>query len=79
MRAGREFQEGRGIVYLRLIHVVLWQQPAQHRKAIILELKIKRKKKSSSFGQIGARGGLGVSSADKYQSCEHPCAQGFRF
>ena len=31
-------------VYLRLTHVVVWQKPAQHGKAIILQLKIKIKK-----------------------------------
>jgi len=26
-------------VYLRLIHIVIWQKPTQHCKAIILQLK----------------------------------------
>ena len=40
--AGREAQEGI-CVYLWLIHVVLWQKPTQHYKAIILQLKINLK------------------------------------
>ena len=38
----REAQEGI-CVYLWLIHVVLWQKPTQHYKAIILQLKINLK------------------------------------
>ena len=33
-------------VYLWLIHVVVWQKPTQHCKAIILQLKINFKKDS---------------------------------
>ena len=36
---GRFKREGT-YVYLRLTHVVIWQKPAQHCKAIILQLKI---------------------------------------
>ena len=37
----REAQEGGGIyVDLQLIHIVVWQKPTQHCKAIILRLKI---------------------------------------
>ena len=32
----REVPEGGGYVYLGLIHVVVWQKPTQHCKAIIL-------------------------------------------
>ena len=35
-------------VYLGLIHVGLWQKPTQHCKAVILQLKIKFKKKEKS-------------------------------
>ena len=38
----REAQEGI-CVYLWLIHVVLWQKPTRHYKAIILQLKINLK------------------------------------
>ena len=41
---GREAREGGDIVYLRLIHVVVWQKPTEHCKAIILQLKINRTK-----------------------------------
>ena len=37
---GKELQEGGTDVYLRLIHVDVWQKPAQHCKAIILQLKV---------------------------------------
>ena len=37
---GREVQEGGMYVYLWLIHIVVWQKPTQHCKAIILQLKI---------------------------------------
>ena len=36
---GRSEREGT-YVYLRLIHVLVWQKPAQRCKAIILQLKI---------------------------------------
>ena len=36
----------RGIyIYLWLFHVVVWEKPTQHYKAIILQLKVKKKKK----------------------------------
>ena len=31
---------GGDILYLWLVHVVVWQKPAQHYRAIILQLKI---------------------------------------
>ena len=35
---------GRGYIYILLaIHVVVWKKPTQHCKAIILQLKIKKK------------------------------------
>ena len=37
---GKEVQEGRTYVYLRLIHIVVWQKPTQYYKAIMLQLKI---------------------------------------
>ena len=36
-------QEGGDYVYLWLTHVDVWQKPTQHYKAIILQLKIKKK------------------------------------
>ena len=30
-----------------MIHVVVWQKPTQHRKAIILQLKIKKQKQDN--------------------------------
>ena len=33
---GREGQEGGDIVYSTVIHIVVWQKPTQHGKAIIL-------------------------------------------
>ena len=44
MGGGREAEEGI-FVYLWLIHVDVWQKPIQHCSTIILQLKIKRKKK----------------------------------
>ena len=41
---GRIKREGT-YVYLWLIHSVVWQKPIQHCKAIILQFKIKKKKK----------------------------------
>ena len=41
IRGGTEVQEGGDIyIYLGLVHVVMWQKPTQHCKAIILQLKI---------------------------------------
>ena len=37
--SGKEVEEG--LVYLWLIHVGVWQKPAQHCKAIILLLNLK--------------------------------------
>ena len=34
---------GRGHMYLWLMHVVVWQKPTKYCKAIILQLKIKKK------------------------------------
>ena len=53
----REVQEGssrgREYVYLMLIHVVVWQKPTQHGKAVILQLKIfKKGKKKREETQI---------------------------
>ena len=39
MEVGKEAQEGGIYVYLELTHIVVWQKPAQHCKAIILQLK----------------------------------------
>ena len=40
MEGKKEVQEGGDIVYLRMIHVGVWQKPIQHCRAIILQLKI---------------------------------------
>ena len=37
---GRGFKSGGRYVYLRLIHVDVWQKPTQHCKVIIIQLKI---------------------------------------
>ena len=45
---GRFMREGT-YVYLRLVHVDVWQKPTQYYKVIILQLKIKcRKKRTAS-------------------------------
>ena len=36
-------------VYLRLIHVVVWQKPTQRCKTIILQPKIEKKKKPATL------------------------------
>ena len=38
---GREIQDG-GDVYVWLMHVLIWQKPTKHCKAIILQLKINK-------------------------------------
>ena len=43
MRGGVEVQEGGDIHILWLIHVDVWQKPAQSCKAIILQLKLNKK------------------------------------
>jgi len=47
-RGGRFKREGT-YIYLWLIHVVVWQKPIQHCKAIILQLKILKKKLSKTI------------------------------
>ena len=42
---GRKFRREETYVYLWLIHVDIWQKPSQYCKVIILQLKIKLKKK----------------------------------
>ena len=39
---GERFKRDRTYVYLRLTHIVVWQKPTQHCKAVILQLKIKK-------------------------------------
>ena len=39
---GREVQEGGDTVYLWLIHVDVWQKPAQYCEAVILQFKINK-------------------------------------
>ena len=46
---GRFRREGT-YVYLRLIHVDVWQKPIQYCKAIILQLKKEKKKKLITEG-----------------------------
>ena len=45
---GRRFKRKETYVYLRLIHVDVWQKPTQYCKAIILQLKINLKKKKKA-------------------------------
>ena len=47
---GRFRREGT-YVYLRLIHVDVWQKPIQYCKAIILQLKKEKKKKLITEGR----------------------------
>ena len=47
---GGRFKKEGLYVYLWLIHVDIWQKPAQYCKEIILQLKIKKKK---SVGRVG--------------------------
>ena len=46
----REVQKRGAYVYLGLIHVVVWQKPTQHWKAIIFQLK--KKLKESWDGRV---------------------------
>ena len=46
---GREVHEGGEICIPMLIHNDVWQRPTQYCKAIILQLKILKKKKDLSF------------------------------
>ena len=51
---GGRFKREGTYVYLWLIHVGAWQKPTQYCKAIILQLKIdKKKKKNTQKGQSG--------------------------
>ena len=40
---GRRFKRKETYVYLRLIHVDVWQKPTQYCQAIIIQLKINKK------------------------------------
>ena len=42
---GRSFKREWAYVYIWLIHVDVWQKPAQYYKAVILQLKIKKLEK----------------------------------
>ena len=44
---GRFKKEGTHL-YLRLIHVAVWQKPTQHYKAVIFQLKISKLKKKKT-------------------------------
>ena len=48
---GGRFKREGTYVYLWLIHVDVWQKPTQHCKAIIRQLKIKRKKRECLRGR----------------------------
>ena len=52
--AGRRFRREGTYVYLWLIHVDIWQKPAQYCKAIIFQLKINKFFKKSQGIHIGA-------------------------
>ena len=47
--SGGNFKWEGAYVYLWLIHITVWQKPTQHYKAIILQLKIKKKKVRQSL------------------------------
>ena len=49
---GRFKKEGTHL-YLRLIHVAVWQKPTQHYKAVIFQLKISKLKKKDWSGGLG--------------------------
>ena len=49
---GRRFKREGTYIYLWLIHVDVWQKPIQHCNTIILQLKIKRKKKNYPLGSV---------------------------
>ena len=39
---GESFKRDGTYVYLRLTHIVVWQKPTQHCKAVVLQLKMKK-------------------------------------
>ena len=43
--SGREVQEGGCLCILGVIHIVAWQKPTQHCKAIIFQLKLSLKQR----------------------------------
>ena len=45
---GGRFRRKGIYVYLRLIHVAVWQKPTQHYKAVIFQLKISKLKKKKT-------------------------------
>ena len=49
MEVGGRFKREGTWVYLRLIHADVWQKPTQYYKAIILQLKINKRKKKKEF------------------------------
>ena len=49
---GRRLDREGTSIYMRLIHVDVWQNPTQHRKAIILQLKINFKKKKKEKNKM---------------------------
>ena len=53
---------GRGPVHSWLIHVVVWQKPTQHCKAIILQLKFER--------EVGGGIGMGNTCKSMANSCQ---------
>ena len=65
---GRFEKEGT-YVYLWLIHVVVWQKPTQHCKAIILQLKINLKK---HIGDDRLNSGEGNGTPLQYSCLENP-------
>ena len=52
-------------LYLRLIHVVIWQKPTQLCKAIILQLKAKKKRKKPKSNFVHST----QNNDNKTQSC----------
>ena len=51
---GRRLDREGTSIYLWLIHVYVWQNPTQYRKAIILQLKINLKRERKIKGIISA-------------------------
>ena len=49
---GERFKRRGTYVYLRLIHVDIWQKPTEYYKTIILQLKIKKKKNVSTKSHL---------------------------
>ena len=65
-KVGGRFKREATYVYLRLIHVDVWQKPTQYCKAIILPLKINKKQLTEKEVIIRVWGKLDEGS-EKYK------------